>query len=115
MKLPNADQAIIDREKITEYLLNTAHRSGASKARFFTEFGFELAAWEVLAKALIEHAQRHEVRKVTETCSVSGSKLAGSYMHPTGVRQWYVQFGNWIIERLRLDSSPLILSRDREK
>ena len=46
MRLPNAHQALIDREKITEYLLNTAHRYGGSKARFFGEFGFELATWE---------------------------------------------------------------------
>jgi hypothetical protein len=44
MRLPNAEHVIVDREKITEYLLNPAHRSGASKARFFGQFRFELAS-----------------------------------------------------------------------
>jgi hypothetical protein len=28
MKLPNANKAVVEREKITDYLLNAAHRSG---------------------------------------------------------------------------------------
>lgn len=67
MKLPNAPQARVEREKITDYLLNPAHRYGASKARFFTSFGFRAEAWELLAAALREHGQQHEVRKVKET------------------------------------------------
>lgn len=67
MKLPNAHLVVVEREKITEYLLNEAHRYGASKARFFTSFGFRRNAWEVLAQALLEHGQRHEVATVTET------------------------------------------------
>ncbi len=46
MKLPNPDKLVVEREKIAEYLLNPVHRFGSSKARFFTHFGFRLAAWE---------------------------------------------------------------------
>jgi hypothetical protein len=84
MRLPNAHQAIIDRDKITEYLLNNAHRYGASKAKFFGEFGFKLAAWEILAKALIEHAQRNEVSKVTETLFGSRFEISGELYAPDG-------------------------------
>ena len=49
MKMPNAHLCVIDREKIADYLLNPVHRHGASKARFFGEFGFQREAWEVLA------------------------------------------------------------------
>ena len=84
MRLPNAHLAIIDREKITEYLLNTAHRFGASKARFFGEFGFELAAWEILAQALREHAQRHEVSRVTETLFGPRYEITGELSAPDG-------------------------------
>ena len=35
MKLPNVEQAVVEREKITDYLLNPTHRYGASKANFF--------------------------------------------------------------------------------
>ena len=33
MKLPNASKAVVEREKVADYLLNPAHRFGASKAR----------------------------------------------------------------------------------
>jgi len=40
MKLPSASQLIVERDKISEYLLNPLHRYGAAKERFFTIFGF---------------------------------------------------------------------------
>ena len=40
MKLPAANKLVVEREKIADYLLNPAHRYGASKARFFAHFGF---------------------------------------------------------------------------
>ena len=52
MRLPNTEFVVVEREKITEYLLNPEHRYGASKARFFAGFGFTLEAWDVLASAL---------------------------------------------------------------
>lgn len=67
MKLPNADKAIVEREKITAYLLNPVHRYGASKARFFSGFGFSRVKWQELAKALVVHGQTQEVKRVQET------------------------------------------------
>ncbi len=67
MKLPNADKLVVEREKIVDYLLNPAHRFGASKARFFSEFGFKIESWEILAEALREHGRTHEVVRVRET------------------------------------------------
>ena len=61
MKLPNAHLAIVEREKVADYLLNPGHRFGASKARFFAAFGFRLDDWETLVRALLEHGQQHEV------------------------------------------------------
>ena len=67
MKLPNADKAVVEREKIADYLLNPTHRYGASKARFFSGFGFSAAKWKELAEALRLHAQTHEAKRVRET------------------------------------------------
>jgi hypothetical protein len=67
MTLPNRDRLIIDPEKITEYLLNRGHFYGASKARFFGQFGFHLENWEEFADALKEHGQSNEVFSRTET------------------------------------------------
>jgi hypothetical protein len=55
MKLPNAAEAVVERAKIVEYLLNPEHRYGASKARFFSRFGFQAQDWEQLAQALLSH------------------------------------------------------------
>jgi uncharacterized protein DUF6883 len=58
MKLPNAHLAVVERQKIIEYLLNPGHRYGASKARFFAQFGFGFESCTILAAALREHGQR---------------------------------------------------------
>ena len=50
MKLPKADRAFVEREKVVEYLLNPAHRYGSSKARFFGGFGFRAEQWETFNK-----------------------------------------------------------------
>jgi hypothetical protein len=66
-KLPNAEKIIIKREKILDYLLNTEHHFGSSKANFFGKFGFCSEKWEELASALRIHGQTHEVQKAHET------------------------------------------------
>ena len=52
MKIPNADQAVISRETLTEYLLSTSHPTGRFKAAFFRSLGFESSSWEKLEAAL---------------------------------------------------------------
>ena len=63
MKLPNAHLAIVDEARICEYLLNPDHRFDASRARFFSGFGFSLDAWEVLTVALKQHGAGNEIVK----------------------------------------------------
>lgn len=84
MKLPNAHLVIVDRGKITEYLLNPGHRFGASKARFFSGFGFRIDAWETLARALSEHAQRHEVSAERDTGFGPRYEVDGPLTTPDG-------------------------------
>jgi hypothetical protein len=84
MRLPNADFAQVEREKITEYLLNAEHRYGASKARFFASFGFRLANWEVLALALLKHGRHYEVSRVIETIFGANYEIEGSLKTPDG-------------------------------
>jgi len=52
MRLPNAEDARVDREKLTDYLLCVSHPDGASKAEFFARLGFRLEDWAALADAL---------------------------------------------------------------
>ena len=76
----------MEREKITEYLLNPAHRYGASKARFFTGFGFRAEAWEVLAEALREHGRVQEVACTQETGFGPRYTVEGELNTPGGRR-----------------------------
>ena len=84
MKIPNARIAKVERRKITEYLLNSGHRYGASKARFFTRFGFTLANWEDLSLALCAHGRQNEVTKVTETVYGPRYEVEGELQTPDG-------------------------------
>ena len=52
MRLPNANRARVDPDKIEKYLLSHDHPDGASKARFFELFGFQQALWETFANTV---------------------------------------------------------------
>jgi len=61
MKLPNAESAIIPREKITEYLLSQSHLVGRWKARFSRSMGFDDEKADVLRDALMSIARDGDV------------------------------------------------------
>jgi hypothetical protein len=84
MKLPNAGKLLVEREKIVEYLLNTTHRYGASKGRFFTGFGFQAEQWEKLAEALRHHGRTHEVKRTQETGFGPRYQVEGKLDAPDG-------------------------------
>ena len=86
MRLLNPDKLVVEREKISDYLLNPAHRYGASKARFFTEFGYRIEAWERLAEALREHGRTHEVARTRETGFGPRYAVEGELNTPDGRR-----------------------------
>ena len=86
MKLPNAHVAIVEHDKIVSYLLNLTHRYGASKARFFTDFGFRLDDWESLASALREHGVQNVVSTKTETGFGPTLRSRWTARHPHGRR-----------------------------
>jgi hypothetical protein len=86
MKLPNFESAQVDRQKIVEYLLNPLHRYGASKARFFAEFGFGPEDWRRLADALREHARSNEVASRKDTLFGPRFEVDGEMRTPSGKR-----------------------------
>ena len=67
MKLPLVNEAEVPRAKIVQYLLNPNHRSGKSKARFFTGHGYAAERWQELAETLRTHARENEVAKEETT------------------------------------------------
>jgi hypothetical protein len=66
-RLPNAQLAVIDRRKITDYLLAQGHPAGRGKAAFFQRFGFSVAAWAMLRDALLDHARSAPIVSAADT------------------------------------------------
>jgi hypothetical protein len=61
VKLPNAEQAIVDIVKLRDYALSTSHPRGRHKARvFLAALGFTAADAEELRTALLESARTGE-------------------------------------------------------
>jgi len=84
MKLPYLENAFVPEAKLTKYLLNIEHVTGKDKAAFFLRFGFSIESWEVMASALIRHAQRHEVVSVLETPQGIHYAIQGELISPDG-------------------------------
>ena len=84
MRLPNADLAIVEREKVTEYLLNPEHPDNGGKASFFSGLGFDRDGWQALADALQKLALTADVTASMET--VHGKKyiVDGELENPAG-------------------------------
>ena len=60
MRLPNAENAIVERDKIVRYLLSGTHTRGRGKAQFFLGFGFRPEAPEAMRQALLQHAKAND-------------------------------------------------------
>tara|TARA_R110002012_G_scaffold240838_2_gene415070 strand:- start:1007 stop:1324 length:318 start_codon:yes stop_codon:yes gene_type:complete len=53
-------KVIVEKDKITKYLLNTDHPDGGSKAYFFIKNGFHASHWKVLEEALLTHFEQFQ-------------------------------------------------------
>ena len=52
MKLPSAERAVVEPEKVRDYLLSPTHPVGRFKAAYFGMLGFHLENWTALQDAL---------------------------------------------------------------
>ena len=84
MRLPNAESARVEREKVTSYLLATTSPRGRNKAVFFLSFGFSAEHWQGFAEALRLHGTVHEVVKVLETGHGPRYHVDGTLNTPDG-------------------------------
>ena len=67
MRLPNADLARVDREKVTDYLLDREHPENGGKADFFIALGFHKEKWQAFANALRALAHKSLVTQSVES------------------------------------------------
>ena len=84
MKLPNVEDARVDRTKIVDYLLALEHQEGAAKAAFFLRLGFTATDWQTFADALISHARVCPVSKLSESRFGTKYQVDGPLHCPDG-------------------------------
>jgi hypothetical protein len=98
MQLPNADAAIVLREKLENYLLDLVHPIGGGKARFFLSFGFRREEWNLLADAFRNHAQQNPVANATSDADGVTYLIEGPLETPSGRKPrvrtiWLIETG----------------------
>jgi len=84
MRLPNAQNAEVDGDKIVNYLLNSAHPDNGGKFQFFTQLGFSREHPEVMANALKAVAVDNEVANTTESPHGQKYVMVGPIQSPSG-------------------------------
>jgi hypothetical protein len=99
--LPNAHDALVDRRKVTDYLLSTTHPDGAPKARFFMAFGFSANRPDDLIIALAEHGRSHHAKELQTRAYGTRYRVDGRLRSPDGrdpmVRTiWMVRAGETV-------------------
>ena len=99
LNLPNAHLATVDREKITDYLLNPAHPDNGGKAKFFVELGFTAERWQDFAEALQRVAGSFPISERVESLHgvkyiVIGRIETPSGKSPSVLTVWIVDQGN---------------------
>lgn len=97
MKMPGAEQAIVNAAKVRDYLLSSDHRVGSGKARFFAQLGFEQQDWPVLLAELgslaHEEAQLGEQTRFGQKYVVAGTIHGPSGRSAQNVVVWIVLNG----------------------
>lgn len=95
-QLPRAAHATLADAKITQYLLNPAHPRGAAKARFFAAFGFSLANWAELKRALLNHPRQNPATDRASSSQGEKFEVSCALVTPDGRNPCIVSI--WLIE-----------------
>ena len=96
MRLPNAVRAVVERAKITYYLLNPEHPDNGGKAAFFVALEFSNVDWEAFANALRRLALTADVTDSMETRHGTKYIVDGALENPAGKDAWVRSI--WIID-----------------
>ena len=84
MRLPQAEDAIVDLDKIARYPLSGSHSRGRDKARFFTVFGFSHEMPERLKDALLMHVRANDVVGLQKSEHGAKYTIQGPLLTPDG-------------------------------
>ena len=98
-------------EKITDYLLNSAHPDNGGNADFFTQLGFGRERWETLAAALKALVVSSEVMFVSESPHGKKYVIVGRIQTPGGKSPLVQTI--WIVDKNR-DAARLVTAYPRK-
>jgi hypothetical protein len=97
MKMPNNTEAVVDANKITDYLLSDTHEIGKHKAKFFKSFGFDESSPTIFEEALKTHAVERDIVKDNDSPFGTKYKLECDIETPDERNPCIVSV--WIIEK----------------
>jgi len=98
MKLPAADQAVIEAAKLQDYLLSFAHPVGRFRAAFFAGFGYNRDRWQQLEADLRALVQSQDAKEGPPTEYGRKYEVRGILKGPNGksvdvVTVWVIREG----------------------
>lgn len=108
-RLPNAEKAIIETEKLRGYILSSAHPVGRFKAAFFRRLGYSAENWEVFARSLRNLILTQEAREAEESQYGKKFVVEGNLAGPSGGTVQIVTV--WII--LKDEEAPIFITAYR--
>ncbi|MEA5619919.1 hypothetical protein VB711_19015 [Cronbergia sp. UHCC 0137] len=82
MKIPNSNIAVIESSKLTEYLLNTDHKRGGSKAKLLIQFGYSPDKWQQLEADIRKFHLTVDVNMVKETVYGTRYEVSANLVTP---------------------------------
>ena len=96
MKIPNAEQAIVDIRKLRDYCLNSQHNKGKHKARLFSSIlGMNSNDTEALRNILLDAVKRHDAELADK--DARGQRYTLDFTLKWQDKQATIRSG-WIIE-----------------
>lgn len=105
-RLPNAEKAIIEAEKLRGYILSSTHPVGRFKAAFFRRLGYSSENCEAFEQSLRDLITTQDAREVQETQYGRKFVVEGTFAGSTGDKVQIVTV--WII--LKGESVPVFIT-----
>ena len=83
-RLPNADHAFVEPEKLANYLLDADHPEGGPKWRFLKRFGFQIDQPDTLEASLLAYARQNDFSFQISTPYGEKFEIDGPLVSPDG-------------------------------
>lgn len=84
MKLPNAEKAVIEVSKLTDYLLNINHRRGGAKATLLIRCGYTQENWQQLEVDIRQYHLNADISLIKETAYGVRYEITANLITPSG-------------------------------